>query len=119
MWTFDEFRRSSLENIHPSRFHRRLSQPHYKPPMMKTPALKSLRIRNMRLLILAGINDSVAVYWYSVDVVEAPGEVEVFESEDAAGLEELADDAVGFGEGAFEEGDAEGWGGGGGEGEGG
>ena len=57
---------------------------------------------------LAVEHDAVAVGRDGVDAVDAGLEAELFEGHDAARLEELADDAVGLSEGAFEEAYAEG-----------
>ena len=56
---------------------------------------------------LARVKDGVAVHGDGVDVVETRAEAQGAQSGNAAGLEELADDAVGFCKGAFEEGYAE------------
>ena len=56
---------------------------------------------------LARIEDGVPVHGYGIDVVETRTEAQGAQSGNAAGLEELADDAVGFCKGTFEEGYAE------------
>jgi hypothetical protein len=56
---------------------------------------------------VARIEDGVAVHGDGIDVVERRTEAQGTQSGNAAGLEELADDAVGFCKGALEEGYAE------------
>jgi len=59
---------------------------------------------------LSGVEDCVAVYGDSIDVVETGAETERAQCCNAAWLKKLADNAVWLGEGAFEEGYAEGCG---------
>ena len=95
-----------------------VSEGHYEATVVETAALVAVGVGNVH--DLAGVDDAVAVLGDGIDAVETRPEAEFLERGDACGLEELADDAVGFCEGALEEGDAEGrgaqFGGDGGEG---
>jgi hypothetical protein len=56
----------------------------------------------------SGVEDCVAVHGDSIDVLKTGTETERAKRSDAARLKELANDAVGLYEGAFEEGNAKG-----------
>lgn len=112
-----QFCHARLEHVHARRLLRLVPEVDDEAAVMEAAALLAARVGDVYGTADTRLDDAVAPRGDGIDAGEGLGEVQALEGADAPGLQELADDAVGFGEGAFEEEDAEGTGEAGGRGD--